>query len=274
MDTYAPEQHLTVNNPQSLREAWTRLLTEPWLLFTHWNYKGAILSSAFRAPVFLITYLAARESLKLAIAAAVVQFIFRFFFAGLTGYVIQAFRKVEPAWKASASILIVVPAVSHLVEFLVSLGFVYFTATTDLTDKAIVRSVCFSIFSSLFVLFIMRRNVLIVGESESRSIFSDIRQLPALVYEFIMFLPNEIAAMIRSRKILAVVVSFAAWGVFSQLIGWAMVYRHSWTYGGGKDLGNLKFWGVDGIILMLLAVAFALVFSKFRREPDVHITDA
>lgn len=274
MEAVAEEQEFHVANPQTLREAWTRLLTEPQLILTHWNYKGAVLSSAFRAPVFLITYLAASESLKLAVAAALVQFIFRFFFAGLTGYIIQAFRKVEPAWKASASILIVVPAVSHLFEYLVSAAFVFFTATANHTDKAIARSVCLSIFSSLFVLFIMRRNVLVVGESESRSLLSDIAKLPSLVFEFLMFIPNEFAAMIRRRKFAALSVSLIAWGLFSQLIGWAMVYRHSWTYGGGKDLGVLKYWGVDGIILMLLAIGLSFVMFRLRKDRDTHLSNA
>ncbi|MBK9769048.1 MAG: hypothetical protein IPP63_19710 [Chloracidobacterium sp.] len=55
-----------VTTPPTIREAWLALLHEPSLFIRHWNYKGAILSSAFRAPIFLITYLRSRESLKLA----------------------------------------------------------------------------------------------------------------------------------------------------------------------------------------------------------------
>ena len=62
-----------------------------------------------RAPIFLITYLVGKESIKLALGAALAQFIFRFFFAGVGGALIQSFRRVEPPWKALFTILLVVP---------------------------------------------------------------------------------------------------------------------------------------------------------------------
>jgi hypothetical protein len=55
----------------TVSEAWTSVLRDPAQFIRHWNYKGAILSGALRAPIFLITYLISRESLKLALAAAV-----------------------------------------------------------------------------------------------------------------------------------------------------------------------------------------------------------
>ena len=258
-----------VTTPPTIREAWLALLHEPSLFIRHWNYKGAILSSAFRAPIFLITYLAARESLKLALAAAAVQFVFRFLFAGLTGYLIQAMRRVEPAWKAAVSILLVVPLVSHLFEYGVQSGFVHFTETADYTDKAIVRSICFSIFSSLFAFYIMRRNVLIVGEHESRSLFSDISRLPKLVWDFMAFIPDEILDLLRRGAFGAAAIAFVAWGVFSQMVCWAVANRSIWTYGGGKDLGILKYWGIDGVILMMLAVALAKVRYSYRERRGI-----
>lgn len=260
---------VAAEKPVSIGQVWRELAHEPKLFLTHWNYKGAILSSVFRAPVFLITYLAARESLKLALAAASVQFVFRFFFAGLTGYFIQSFRRVEPPWKAAVSILMVVPLISHVIEYFVQAGFVYATATTDYTDMAIVRSVCFSIFSSLFALFIMRRNVMIVGELESRSLFSDLMKFPALVFEFMAFIPREIANMFRKHRFVLGLLLIAAWGLFSQLVCLAVTNRSIWTYGGGKDLGILKYWGVDGIIMMVIAVALSLLpFGSSKRNAD------
>jgi hypothetical protein len=268
------EKAVIVPEPHTVREAWSALLSEPGMFIKCWNYKGAILSSAFRAPIFLITYLAARESLKLALAAAFVQFVFRFLFAGLTGYIIQSFRKVEPPWKAIVSILMVVPLVSHLLEYIVQAAFVHYTATTDYTDKAIVRSVCFSIFSSLFALFIMRRNVLIVGDSDSRSFWSDVRRIPYLVYEFMAFIPDEIATMVRRGAYVAAGIALLAWGGFSQIVCWAVTYRGIWTYGGGKDLGILKYWGVDGIILMIFAVALSMIVFNVRHNRNKHISNA
>ena len=93
----------------TISEAWSNLLRNPSLFIRYWNYKGAILSGLLRAPIFLITYLLGKESIKIAIGAALVQFTFRFFFAGVGGALIQGFRRVEPAWKALLTILMIVP---------------------------------------------------------------------------------------------------------------------------------------------------------------------
>src|SRR3954447_16388794 len=127
--------------PPTVRESWTELVRDPGMFLRHWNYKGAILSGGLRAPIFLITYLIGRESVKLALGAALVQFVFRFLFAGLSGALIQSFRRVEPAWKALVSILLVIPLISHILEYLLQREFVHFTETTDHTDMAIARSV-------------------------------------------------------------------------------------------------------------------------------------
>ena len=79
--------------PNTIAEAWAGLLRDPGVFIRHWNYKGAILSGGLRAPIFLITYLVSKESLKLALGAAAVQFVFRFLFAGIGGAMIQAFRR-------------------------------------------------------------------------------------------------------------------------------------------------------------------------------------
>jgi hypothetical protein len=246
----------------TIREAWSSLFHDPGLFIRHWNYKGAILSGGLRASVFLITYLVNRESLRLAFIAATVQFTFRFLFAGVCGAMIQEFRRVEPAWKAMVSILVVIPVISHILEYIVQVEFVRFTGTVDLTGMAIVRSVCVSIFSVLFALFIMRRNVMIVGEAGSKSLLSDVIHMPLLVYEFCAFIPREIAGMLRRGAYLAAVLSIAAFGVFSQLICWAVTSKVFWTYGGGKQIEGLRFWAVDGVILMTIAVVAAYIASR------------
>lgn len=248
----------------TLGEAWANLLRNPSLFIRYWNYKGAIMSGLLRAPIFLITYLLGKESIKIAIGAALVQFTFRFLFAGVGGALIQGFRRVEPPWKALLTILMVVPLISHLIEFFVQISFAYMTGTNDHTDEAIVRSICVSIISALFTLFIMRRNVLIVGEAESKSLFNDLGRLPLLIFQFCAFIPNEIAAMIRREAFLSAVLSVAGFGVFSQMLVWAVTNKPYWTWGGGKSLPFLKYWGFDGIVLMVIAVALSSLY--FRRQ--------
>ena len=251
--------------PPTVRESWTVLVRDPGMFLRQWNYKGAILSGGLRAPIFLITYLIGRESLKLALGAALVQFVFRFLFAGLSGALIQSFRRVEPAWKAMVSILLVIPLISHILEYLFQVLFVYVTATTDYTDMAIARSVCVSLFSVLFALFIMRRGVMIVGEQDSMSLWSDVRRLPSLIFEFVAFVPNEISSMLRRGAYFAAISSIAAFGVFSQFVCWAVTNKLFWTFGGGKQITGLRFWGLDGIVLMMLAVIVAFIANSIVR---------
>ena len=246
--------------------AWGLVFKHPVLFLKYWNYKGAILSGVMRAPIFLITYLVGRESIKIAIAAAAVQFAFRFVFAGLSGALIQAFRKVEPAWKALLSVMLVVPIISHLLEFGFQTLFAYATSTADHTDQAIVRSICVSIFSALFALFVMRRNVLIVGEEESKSLLSDVLRIPRLVFEFCAFLPNEIAAMLRRGATVTAVAVLIGFTIFSQIVGWAVANRVFWTYGGGKEIWGLKYWGIDGLVLILLAIIASSIYYEARHR--------
>jgi hypothetical protein len=250
----------------TISEACLNLWRNPAQFIRYWNYKGAILSGAMRAPIFLITYLVGRESIRLAIGAALVQFTFRFFFAGVGGALIQSFRRVEPAWKALAAIMLIVPLISHVFEFLLQFAFAYLTGTSDHTDEAIVRSICFSIISALFTLFIMRRNVMIVGDAESKSLLHDITRLPQMIFQFCAFIPNEISAMLRRGAFIPALLSVVAFGIFSQMIVFAVTEKFFWTYGGGRQIPLLKYWGVDGVILLILAVIASSIVYNLQRK--------
>ncbi len=250
---------------KTISEALASVWQNPAQLIRQWNYKGAIMSGGLRAPIFLITYLVGRESIKLALGAALAQFIFRFIFAGVGGALIQAFRRVEPAWKALAAILLIVPVISHIFEFLVQAGFAYLTGTGDHTDEAIIRSICISILSALFSLFIMRRNVMIVGEADSKSIFSDLAKFPVLIFDFVMFVPFEIIRMIRRADYLRAFLTVVAVGLFSQFLGWAITGKLFWTYSKGKTT-FASWWGVDGLILLAMSLVLALFILRYKTK--------
>lgn len=251
----------------TISEAWLFLWRNPSQFVRYWNYKGAILSGVMRAPIFLATYLIGKEGLRLALAAATVQFIFRFFFAGVGGALIQSFRRVEPPWKAILSIMLLLPLISHVIEFLLQLLFGYVTGTQDRTDEAILRSISFSILSALFTLFAMRRGIMTVGESESKSLINDLSRLPVIIFHFCAFIPNEISAMFRRGAHLGGLISIAAFGIFSQVIIWALLNKPSWSYGGGKEIALLKYWGTNGMILMVLAVILsAIVYDRKHKN--------
>ena len=255
--------------PQShtISEALSNVWNNPGLFIKNWNYKGAVLSGVLRAPIFLVTYLAGKESLKLAIGAAAAQFAFRFLFAGVGGTLIQSFRRVEPAWKALLAIMLVLPLISHLFEFAVQALFAYVTATQDHTDEAILRSITVSIMSALFTLFAMRRSVMIVGDEDSKSLLHDIGQLPILIFQFCAFIPNEIGSLIRRGAWLTAVVAVTGFGIFSQIMVWALVNKPAWSYGGGKSVPVFKYWGANGAVIMIVAVILSMIV--FNRKHKV-----
>jgi hypothetical protein len=257
---------------QTVSEAWSYLLSHPGLFISKWNYKGAVMSGAVRAPFFFFTFLAGGQDVWIALAAGLAQFLFRFIFAGMGGAFIQALRHVEPAWKALLSILVVVPLISHVFEFLVQLAFASITQTNDLTLKAILRSLCVSVFSALFTLYIMRRDVFIVGEEESESLAKDFTKFPRLIFNFVAFVPNQIAEMLRRGAYLGAAAGFAGFALFSQLMVMAF-YRPEfdwkvlhWTLKNGQiDIPVLRYYMVIATILMLMAVTASLIKGRIKR---------
>lgn len=250
----------------TIGEALGKVWNDPALFIRNWNYKGAVLSGVLRAPIFLVTYLAGRESLKLAIGAAAAQFAFRFAFAGVGGTLIQGFRRVEPAWKALLAIMLVLPLISHLFEFAVQSLFAYATGTQAHTDEAILRSITVSIMSALFTLFAMRRSVMIVGDKDSKSLLHDIGQLPKLIFQFCAFIPNEIASLIRRGAWATAGLAIVGFGVFSQIMVWALVNKPHWSYGGGKTVPVFMYWGSNGAVIMVVAVILSLIVFNRRHH--------
>src|SRR5262245_26171334 len=242
-----PADRSTNTIGEALRSLWNN----PSLFIRYWHYKGAVLSGVLRAPIFLATYLAGRESVRLAIGAALLQFVFRFAFAGISGGLIQLFRRVEPVWKALLAILLLIPLVSHLFEFVLQVGFGYFTGTQERTGDAILRSICVSIISALFTLFAMRRGVMIVKEQESKSLLHDISRLPIVMFHFLAFIPNEISQMLRLGAYLGALLAIVGFGMVAQLLGWMVTDRTSWTFNNGREIALVKYWGVDGVVLLV-----------------------
>lgn len=254
----------------TISEALSNLLRNPSQIIRNWNYKGAILSGVLRAPIFFITYVVGKESLRIALGAAIVQFVFRFFYAGISGALVQNFRRVEPPWKALTAILLIIPFFSHSLEFIFQSVFAHLTATHQHTDEAIVRSICVTIISALFTLFVMRRGIMIVGEAESKPLKTDISRLPVLIFEFCAFIPNEIASMIRRGAFFTAFLSFIGFGLFSQMFVWAITEKSFWTYSSGKQIPLLKYWGIDGMILLLIATTISLIIPPRSRRIKVE----
>lgn len=146
-------------------------------LVWRWNWKSAVLSSAFRAALFFSANLSA--GLDAALAAMVTELVFRGVTAGFYGGLTQSFRHAAPQWLASLTVMVLLPISTHVTEFLV-----HWARGTEELAASLTVSVIFTIVSTLFNLFAMRRGVLIVGEGRG-SLLGDLRQIPRLVVLFV-----------------------------------------------------------------------------------------
>lgn len=155
-------------------------------LVYRWNWKAAVLSALLRSPIFFTAYLWQKQGLWIALGAMLAQFVFRSLFGGVNGAIIQAFRKVEPAWHAVLTIPLVLATFSHLVEYVVQT--VYDAAAgTHGKAKAIMFSILISVISAVFNLFAMRRGALLVKDESKQSFGRDLLRMPWLIFEFISF---------------------------------------------------------------------------------------
>jgi hypothetical protein len=154
-----------------------RLLSDPAgeLLF-RWNWKAAVMSSLLRAHIFLAAN--ATAGLRKALFAAAAEFAFRFLTSGFYGSLTQAFRNAEPAWAGVLAVMILLPLISHSMEFAV-----HFLRGTPHLKASIIASVIFTMFSTAFNWFAMRRGALVVGDGQT-SLRSDLARVPELLVDF------------------------------------------------------------------------------------------
>ena len=147
------------------------------LLLRRWNWKSAVVSSLIRAMIFLICNL--KAGWLAASGAMLAEFAYRCATAGFYGALTQAFRKVRPIWTANLVVMFLLPLVSHSVELTVHL-----LRGTPKLFVSIVYSACFTMVSTLFCIYAMRRGAFIVGE-ESCSAVNDMRRIPGLIAGFV-----------------------------------------------------------------------------------------
>ncbi len=156
-------------------------------LVINWNWKSALLSAICRASVFLAVNLPA--GIGAGVRAMVTEFAFRGVASGVFGSLTQAFSRAHHVWIA----LLVLPALGHTAEFLV-----HWAAGTPRLSGSIAASVVFSVITTAFNLFAMRRGALVVGEGQ-RSLGHDLRHLPALIVDFVLIGVRVCSRRVRRR---------------------------------------------------------------------------
>jgi len=177
--------HSTFPASTKLTEITAFLLRHPFTsMILRWNWKAASLSALLRASIYLTAYV--RHGMAEAVGVTLALSIFRFLFGGVNGAIIQAYRRVQPAWHAVLTVPLVLAALSHLMEYFVLTG--YDIAIGPIAKKnAILYSVIVSIISAIFNLFAMRRGALIVRDESMQSLWRDLIRMPWLIFEFISF---------------------------------------------------------------------------------------
>jgi hypothetical protein len=158
---------------QVLRDVWRHPLRH---FVKQWNWKSAIVSAVSRATLFLLVNLPA--GVDAGLHAMQTELLFRAVVSGALGSLTQSFSRARPARTAALVALLLLPALGHTAEFLV-----HRQAGTARLGASVLVSIAFSVITTAFNLFAMRRGALIVGAG-GQSLWADARRLPRLVIGF------------------------------------------------------------------------------------------
>jgi hypothetical protein len=140
---------------------------------TNWNWKASLTSAICRGVIFYA--LNTPAGLDWATRAMVTEFAFRAAASGVLGSLTQALRFGQPRYAA----LLILPGIGHLAEYIV-----HRQAGTPRLAASVIASIAFSVLTTAFNLFAMRRGVLIVGPGR-QSLRADLARLPALIVAFV-----------------------------------------------------------------------------------------
>ena len=163
----------------SVGRALVALLRHPWkFVVLRWNGKAALLSAMFRGVIFLIASIKSHHAGRA--SGVLAEALFGAVSAGFFGTLTQSLRFAEPEWLAELLLAGIFPLAFQVGDF-------YFHAAlgTQVFVIGMVSSACFTVFSSDFNLYIMRRGTLLVGE-EGNAFSADLGALPRLALMFVV----------------------------------------------------------------------------------------
>jgi hypothetical protein len=158
-------------------------------LIRGWHWKASLFSSVIRGAIFFATNYSA--GLEAATGAAGAEFLYRLGASGFYGSLTQAFRRAQPVWLANLTAAILLPVLQHSIE----LGIHWLRGTPNLR-VSIGASVLFTVYSTLFNLYSMRRGALVVGPG-AEPVWRDVLRFPALFIGFLASGPKELLRVLR-----------------------------------------------------------------------------
>ena len=226
----------------SIGDVFRNLVRHPGQIITRWNWKAALLGAVLRASFYLTIYRASKESWLVTLTAMMVELGFRFLTSGISGSLVQSFRRATPTWLATLIVTVSLPVFSHIIEYVSHYAQEnYFTSifaasVNNSRQRAFTFSVLMSVLAAMFNLFIMQHGVLLVGAgAETKSLWSDLKSIPKLIIQFIAYLPKTILNFIGEGKILSAAGVFLSFGlVLGTLMG---IVRWKWLWAWGFAVG-------------------------------------
>ena len=233
-------------------------------ILTRWNWKAALLGAIFRASFYFTVYKTSKESWMVTLTAVLLELVFRFFTGGISGALVQSFRKATPTWLATMIITISLPLFSHIVEFITHysqenlFSNVFAASENKAREKAFAVSVLISALSAIFNIFIMQRGVLLVGAGkETKSLWGDVKRIPHLVIEFMSILPIKILTAMRDGRLLSAFGMFAGFGLaVGAILGAA---RGKWSWAWTTALGA---WAALFIALLITSAVLRFMHTR------------
>lgn len=157
-----------------------------------WNWKAALSSSLVRGLIFFFANLGA--GWRAAVGAMVAEYLYRAIGSGFFGAITQSLADIEPAWIGAASAIFILPLTSHSIELLI-----HWLRHTPHLKTSIIASVSFTIVSTLFNFYAMRRGALLVGRN-SKPFLDDLRSMPRVIAGFLACVPLWAWRSLRSRE--------------------------------------------------------------------------
>lgn len=164
---------------------------DPWQLLRAWNYKSAVLSSLSRALLFYLANASAGHAA--ARQAFLTEIWFRLLTSGFYGALTQRLRDIEPAWKGMVAAIVILPICGHGLEVAVH----WWRGTAELS-RSIAVSVGFTILTTAFNVFAMRRGALIVGAG-GQPLLRDLVRMPSLMALFVVTIASSCLKVARGR---------------------------------------------------------------------------
>ena len=159
-----------------LRSVVVDICRHPLRILLHWNWKSAVISAIVRAAIFFAANLPSGRAA--AWAAFSTEIWFRLATSGFYGGLTQELGRVEPEWKGMLAATIALPLISHTLELCVHVA-----RGTPALFLSILVSIAFTVLSTAFNVFAMRRGALVTG-SGGQPLHRDLMRMPALMVRF------------------------------------------------------------------------------------------